>query len=200
VEKAWSVSQLGYVEGAICREKEECEYENGMKVKACSHDEHVLAVSIPSVFPTERGKFPHPPHTRAFVNTTQTSTSQRRRPRQREARARKRTRGGRRTDMAPSTTAPAQDARLGAHLHRPPTLIPRSLSLSLLCRLGADIVVSSSCPGPAPDPHPCAALSCKYMSPTTPRTAPTPHPHCCIARCLSDALATRHALRTAHRW
>jgi hypothetical protein len=34
VEKAWSVSQLGYMEGAICREKEECEYEDGMKVKA----------------------------------------------------------------------------------------------------------------------------------------------------------------------
>jgi hypothetical protein len=34
VEKAWSVSQLGYVEGAICREKEECEYEDGMKVRA----------------------------------------------------------------------------------------------------------------------------------------------------------------------
>ncbi|KAJ7304685.1 hypothetical protein DFH08DRAFT_1089211 [Mycena albidolilacea] len=73
--------------------------------------------------------------------------------------------------MASSTTAPAQDARLDAHPHRPPTLIPRSLSLSLLCRLGVDVVVSSSCPRPAPDPHPCAALSCKYMSPTPPRTA-----------------------------
>ncbi|KAJ7319388.1 PLC-like phosphodiesterase [Mycena albidolilacea] len=27
-------------------------------------------VSLPSVFLTERGEFPHPPHTRAFVNTT----------------------------------------------------------------------------------------------------------------------------------
>jgi hypothetical protein len=61
--------------------------------------------------------------------------------------------------MASSTTA--QDARLDTHPHRPPTITLQSLSLSLLCRLGADVVVSSLCPGPAPDPYPWAELLCK---------------------------------------
>jgi hypothetical protein len=74
--------------------------------------------------------------------------------------------------MASSTTAPAQDARLGAHPHRPPTLIPQSHSLAAVLtwrgRCGQQLMPWTR-PAPTPvcrafvrvnesPPHPASAL------------------------------------------